>query len=95
MLVIVIYVNEQEVRSISSRVWGQRIRTLRKSRYLTQQDLADAIAASTGDTLHRSAVAHWETGRHEPALRHRRAIAVALGCPADLLFEVPAEVTAA
>lgn len=86
---------DQQVRSISARVWGQRIRTLRIERCLTQQDLADAISATTGETLHRTAIAHWEKGRHEPALRHRKALAAALGLPVTILFELPAEVTAA
>lgn len=95
MLVIVICVTERQVRSACARAWGIRIRTLRTQRCLTQQDLADAIAEATGETLDRSAVAHWETGRHEPALRHRRAIAGVLEVPVTILFEMPAEVTAA
>lgn len=62
---------------------------------MTQADLAEAIATATGDPLDRSAVAHWEKGRHEPALRHRKALAAVLGLPVSILFEVPAEVTAA
>ena len=62
---------------------------------MTQQDLADAITNTTGDPLHRTAIAHWEKGRHEPALRHRKALAAALGLPSTILFETPAEVTAA
>lgn len=95
MLVIVICVTEQQVRSTCARVWGQRIRTLRVEKCMTQQDLADAIAQATGEPLHRTAVAHWEKGRHEPALRHRKALAGVLGLPASILFETPAQVTAA
>lgn len=95
MLVIVICVNERQVRLTCARVWGLRIRTLRVEKCMTQQDLAAAIAKATGDPLHRTAVAHWEKGRHEPALRHRKALAAVLGLPVSILFEMPAQVSAA
>lgn len=95
MLVIVTCVTEQQVRSACARVWGLRIRTLRVEKCMTQADLAEAIAAATGEPLHRTAVAHWEKGRHEPALRHRKALAAVLGLPLSILFEAPAEVSAA
>lgn len=95
MLVIVTCVTSQEVRSINARVWGMRIRNTRSQRFMTQEDLAQAISAITGEPLHRSAIAHWEKGRHEPAFRHRNAVAAALGVPASMLFELPTEVSAA
>ena len=95
MLVIVICVSPQQVRSVCAQVWGQRIRTIRVERCLTQQDLADAISTAIGEPLHRTSVTHWERGTHEPALRHRKALASVLGLPVSILFEMPAQVTAA
>lgn len=83
--------NEQYRQTPQAVSWGRRIRHLRKKACLTQQGLADAIVESSdGDLqLNRSAVAHWEKGDAEPALRYRRALAKALDTDFDLLFAPP------
>lgn len=85
----------RKARSPQARIWGQRIRTLRVEHCMTQQDLADAVSAAAGRPLDRTAVTNWETGQNVPALRYRKALAAVLGLPVSILFEQPAEVTAA
>lgn len=48
--------------------------------FLTQQQLADQLG------IHQTAVARWETGETEPALRHRMALAQALIISPHILF---------
>jgi transcriptional regulator with XRE-family HTH domain len=71
--------------------WGRRIHHLRQKACLTQEQLAQRVVdiADADIQLHRSAIAHWEAGRAEPALRYRRALARALDIDFDLLFAPP------
>jgi len=59
---------------------GQRIRTARRERGLTQDGLAAAVGVS------RSAVAQWETGRAGQLTAHLAAIAAALGVGVEFLM---------
>ena len=59
-----------------------KIRDLRKSRRLTQKELADAAGLSI-DTISR-----YERGDREPRITEMGMIAKALGCPAkDILMD--------
>ena len=54
---------------------GLRIRTMRKSRQMTQEDLARAIGQST------SSITMYETGRREPDLETMEALADVFNVP--------------
>ncbi len=77
--------------TVTARVIGANIRQMRRERGWTQAELADAIraeSARTGDELpiDRSAIAHWEAGRFEPALRYRPILCALFNVDARLLF---------
>lgn len=57
-----------------------RITSQRRAVFLTQEALAKAIGVT------QSAVARWETGESEPALRHRRKLAETLMISPAILF---------
>lgn len=59
---------------------GARIRMMRRSKALTQQDLAKAVFVS------QSAVAHWEADRFTPTPQIQRLLAEALGVSRLFLF---------
>lgn len=65
-----------------------RIARQRRAVFLTQEALAKAVGVT------QSAVALWETGKSEPALRHRRALAEALMISPSILFAEDDEVAA-
>lgn len=65
-----------------------RIARQRRALFLTQEALAAAIGVT------QSAVARWETGDVEPALRHRRALAEALMISPSILFAEDSEAAA-
>lgn len=57
---------------------GEKIKAIRKSRGMTQKEVADALG------LDQSAVALWELGRTEPSTHNLRRLADILGCsPGD------------
>lgn len=66
---------------------GQAIRARRLERFLTQQDLADALtAASGGDViLDRSAISRWESGDNAPSLRHKALLVEVLELPTSFI----------
>jgi transcriptional regulator with XRE-family HTH domain len=59
---------------------GQRIRTVRRDRRLTQDELADQVGVS------RSAVAQWETGRTGQITGNLSRIAAALEVSVEYLM---------
>lgn len=59
---------------------GQRIALQRRAVFLTQAQLAKRLGVT------QSAVARWETGDTEPALRHRLRIAQELMISPHILF---------
>lgn len=59
---------------------GERIRTLREGRSMTQEELASMIGNSV------QMVSHYETGRRQPSLGALRKLCVALRCDATLLL---------
>jgi transcriptional regulator with XRE-family HTH domain len=60
---------------------GTRIRSVRRERGLTQDDLAEQVGVS------RSAVAQWETGRTGQVTGNLSRIAAALGVAVEYLME--------
>ena len=66
---------------------GIRIRTMRKSRGLTQEDLAKAICQSP------SSITMYETGRREPDFETLEALADAFNIPISSLIPERAEYT--
>jgi transcriptional regulator with XRE-family HTH domain len=60
---------------------GQRIRSRRRSLFITQDALAKAVDVS------QSAVGQWERDETIPALRHRAALAGALATFPHVLFD--------
>lgn len=74
-----------------ARLYGRNIRDARIAACLTQEQFARAVvdtAANYGDdlTLGQPAVARWEAGLFEPALRYRRHIAAVLDTEVRYLF---------
>jgi transcriptional regulator with XRE-family HTH domain len=63
------------------RVFGERIRTLRHSRGLSQERLADLAG------IHRTYLSSLERGERNVSLDNIHALARALGVPAADLFE--------
>lgn len=77
--------------TLRARMIGMQIRSRRREQGWTQAELVEAVInAAIEDgaelTLNRSAVAHWEAGRFEPALRYRRHIAKVLDTDQRTLF---------
>ncbi len=62
----------------------EHIRLQRIASCLTQAQLADVVGVT------QSAVAKWESGEAVPALRHRKAIALASDTPVSVLFQAAA-----
>ena len=60
--------------------FGDRLRTIREKRDLTQSDLARAAG------MQPSAIAHFEADRRKPSFDNVRALAVALNVSADYLL---------
>lgn len=60
---------------------GERIRTTRQERRITQEDLAGAVGVS------RSAVAQWETGRSGQITGNLARIAQVLGVGVEFLMQ--------
>ena len=60
--------------------FGEKLRQLRKSRGLTQEELADALYVS------RTAVSKWESGRGYPSIDSLKAIATFYGVTIDELL---------
>lgn len=65
---------------------GNRIRTMRKSRDMTQEDLAKAINQSA------SSITMYETGRREPDFETLEALADAFNVPLSSLIETDEDI---
>lgn len=79
---------EDEQKTPTGKVVANRIRTIRKSRNMTHEDLGKAIGQSP------SSISMYETGNREPDFETLEAIAAALNVSLDsLMFEdkAPAE----
>lgn len=61
-------------------IFGDNLKTLRKKRGLTQQELADKVGTN------RVNVTKWETGRTEPSLENIVKLADLLDVSLDWLF---------
>lgn len=77
--------------TIRAKAIGLRLYSGRRALGLTQAEFAEAIVNAANDdgctiNLTDSAVAHWEAGRSEPALRYRRHIAKVLDADRRELF---------
>lgn len=72
---------------------GMRIRHYRLAQAFTQKALAEEVERrSAGElTVDQSSISNWERGSVEVSLRYRRALAIALDVPMDILFEAPPE----
>ena len=64
---------------------GERIAQLRKSRGMTQEDLARSVFVT------RQAVSRWEQGASEPSVDMRKLLAGVLQVPVIDLFDLPDE----
>jgi transcriptional regulator with XRE-family HTH domain len=62
--------------------FGQRLRTAREDRELTQAGLAESLG------LPPSAVSHWEGGRREPSLKNLRRLIDVMDLRSDELYEL-------
>lgn len=60
---------------------GKRIAQQRRAVFLTQEQLAERVGVT------QSAVARWESGDSEPALRHRMRLCEALLIAPHVLFD--------
>lgn len=57
------------------------LRETRMRRRLTQHELADTLAASSGKSVTRTRISDWETGRQIPDAIWRALLCVVLGIP--------------
>lgn len=62
---------------------GDRLRYVRESCGMTQDDLSEASG------IHRVSIARWETGRNGMSLRSAQRLARALGCTVSELIGEP------
>jgi transcriptional regulator with XRE-family HTH domain len=74
--------SEAEAANRPHRSLGRRIANQRRAVFLTQEALAGRLGIT------QSAVARWETGECEPALRHRMRLAEELLISPHILFAV-------
>lgn len=58
-----------------------RLRQVRLSRGMNQQELAEALHAS------QAAISGWETGKYDPGMKNWKAIADLFGVPVDYLID--------
>lgn len=71
---------------------AQAIKARRIERYLTQQELAQALTeASEGAVvIDRSAISRWESGDTQPSLKHRGVLVDVLEIPASFFLAAAA-----
>ena len=62
-----------------------RLRQVRLSKGMNQQELAEALHAS------QAAISGWETGKYDPGMKNWKAIAALFGVPVDYLIDESAE----
>ena len=62
-----------------------RLRQVRLSKGMNQQELAEALHAS------QAAISGWETGKYDPGMKNWKAIADLFGVPVDYLIDDSAE----
>lgn len=62
-----------------------RLRQVRLSKGMNQQELAEALHAS------QAAISGWETGKYDPGMKNWKAIAALFGVPVDYLIDDSAE----
>lgn len=60
-------------------LFADRLRLALKHAGRTQEQIADTLAARFGETVARTTVTHWCTGRSEPGLDRIEAIAAETG----------------
>ena len=58
-----------------------RLRQVRQSKGMSQQELAEALHAS------QAAISGWETGKYDPGMKNWKAIADLFGVPVDYLID--------
>lgn len=58
-----------------------RLRQVRQSKGMSQQELAEALHAS------QAAISGWETGKYDPGVKNWKAIAELFGVPVDYLID--------
>lgn len=58
-----------------------RLRQVRLSKGMNQQELAEALHAS------QAAISGWETGKYDPGMKNWKAIAALFGVPVDYLID--------
>ena len=58
-----------------------RLRQVRQSKGMNQQELAEALHAS------QAAISGWETGKYDPGMKTWKAIADLFGVPVDYLID--------
>lgn len=62
------------------KIFGTRLREVRKSKKLTQQNLADIL------NIKRATIAKWETGKNEPSFENLIKLADLFEVSLDWLF---------
>jgi transcriptional regulator with XRE-family HTH domain len=71
---------------MSSSTFGPRLAQLRRSRGLSQQQLANLLCAATGTcTLTRNEISRWERGQRRPAQAWLGWLALVLAVPREQL----------
>jgi len=73
---------------------AKRLIEMRHLRGITQQELADRIAAIPGFTCTKQAVCKWESGAASPRAHMQVAIAQVLDVPVSLIFGLDGEAVA-
>ncbi|MZP44632.1 helix-turn-helix domain-containing protein [Heliobacterium gestii] len=66
----------------------EKLILIRKSRNLTQQQVADRMADMTGSRYIYSTISNWERDKCSPSPEYIRLLAISLGCSADELLGV-------
>ncbi|MEM9521597.1 MAG: helix-turn-helix transcriptional regulator [Actinomycetota bacterium] len=77
---------------LTVRLWGRNISQARIASGLTQEELGSMFEPVP---VHQSTVARWESGKIEPSLDHKLALARHLARPAATLFPLPTIIEAA
>ena len=73
--------SDKKIATAAKKTIGEKIKTVRKKKKLTQTQLAERMDAPT------SQIGDWERGAKTPGLRSLIKIADALGCPVVKLIE--------
>ncbi len=68
------------------RTIGERIKTLRQSENLTQEQLAESINKKNGTSINKGMISKWENNKEEPRMEYVRNLAEFFDASVDYII---------